>query len=191
MISFEVPVSIELDSKDWDSLFSVSISKIYKRKEFLVEAGKVNQSLFLIQKGAVKKTYTSVDGKESIFEFAYNSDWIFDVNGIAEGQKASKAIQAIKETHAYVLNREQYVQLSKHNITLKLYFDKIFSKSLLKHEKRMKQLLAYSAQDRYKVFQKDYPGLELLVPQNQIAAYLGISPEFLSVLRNKRLSGRD
>ena len=47
-----------------------------------------------------------------------------------------------------------------------------------------------TAAERYLNFQRLYPGLDLRIPQYHIAAYLGISPEFLSKLR-KRLIRED
>ena len=40
-----------------------------------------------------------------------------------------------------------------------------------------------SAAQRYQEFRRQYPGLDLRIPQYHIAAYLGLSGEFLSRLR--------
>jgi len=39
------------------------------------------------------------------------------------------------------------------------------------------------AEKRYLILQKEYPGIELKIPQYHIAAYLGISPTQLSRIR--------
>jgi hypothetical protein len=42
-----------------------------------------------------------------------------------------------------------------------------------------------TAEERYEAFINKYPGLEQRLSQKLIAAYLGITPEFLSMLRKK------
>lgn len=57
---------------------------------------------------------------------------------------------------------------------------------LYKKERRIKQSLSCSVKERYNDFLSDYPKIELRLSQRQIASYLGVSPEFLSSLRNKK-----
>jgi hypothetical protein len=42
-----------------------------------------------------------------------------------------------------------------------------------------------SAEERHNAFLKKYPQFAQRVPLKQIASYLGMTPEFLSVLRKK------
>ena len=45
--------------------------------------------------------------------------------------------------------------------------------------------LSLTAEERYINFQRTYPQFNQRIPQKQIAAYLGITPEFLSMLRGR------
>ena len=47
-------------------------------------------------------------------------------------------------------------------------------------QKRLVSILSKSAEENYLDFRQQYPDLIQRIPQYQIAAYLGISPEFLS-----------
>jgi len=51
--------------------------------------------------------------------------------------------------------------------------------------RRIRQVISVPAEERYKVFIKQYPGIYEQIPLKHIASYLGISPEFLSKIRNK------
>jgi hypothetical protein len=59
--------------------------------------------------------------------------------------------------------------------------------SFIALQHRTMQNISMSAQDRYEQFQKKYPGLERRISQKNIAAYLGITPVFLSVLRREEM----
>jgi CRP-like cAMP-binding protein len=69
-------------------------------------------------------------------------------------------------------------------------FDRIFrvllEKSFIRLQERLLQNISSTADERYQSFLEIYPHLMNRLSQVQIAAYLGITPEFLSRLRNKR-----
>jgi hypothetical protein len=63
--------------------------------------------------------------------------------------------------------------------------------ALLDFQRRLLGGMRKSATQRYAEFRKLYPDLESRIAQYHVAAYLGISPEFLSKLRrrHRRVAG--
>jgi CRP-like cAMP-binding protein len=55
----------------------------------------------------------------------------------------------------------------------------------VREQSRIIQNLSMPAEERYRQFLKKYPQFAERITQKQIASYLGITPEFLSSLRNK------
>jgi len=53
----------------------------------------------------------------------------------------------------------------------------------------MAQLFSSTAEERYQLFLETYPHLFNRLSQVQIAAYLGITPEFLSRIRGRMAKG--
>ena len=49
-------------------------------------------------------------------------------------------------------------------------------------------LMSSSAIERYNHFVKTYPDIIQRVPQKMIASYLGITPEALSKIKNKKIN---
>jgi CRP-like cAMP-binding protein len=62
---------------------------------------------------------------------------------------------------------------------------KIAEYYFLQKEKKELEIALLDAEKRYLILQEEFPGLELKIPQYQIASYLGISPTPLSRVRNK------
>ncbi|MFC4098801.1 Crp/Fnr family transcriptional regulator [Paenibacillus xanthanilyticus] len=60
---------------------------------------------------------------------------------------------------------------------------KLVEQLYIKKELKERQLLLYSAEDRYRMFLKEYPDLNRRIPQYHIASYLGITPVSLSRLK--------
>lgn len=61
----------------------------------------------------------------------------------------------------------------------------LYQNSLAAHHQRLMVNTSGTAKERYFQFRDKYPGLEQRTPQKQIAAYLGITPEYLSMLKKK------
>jgi hypothetical protein len=68
------------------------------------------------------------------------------------------------------------------------YFRILFQKSLVTHQKRIIDTFSLTAEQRYEQFRHRYPHLEQFVPLKYIASYLGITPEFLSKVRRKKVT---
>jgi hypothetical protein len=65
------------------------------------------------------------------------------------------------------------------------YFRIITENGMISSQQRLLDNLSLPATDRYKNFINKYPLFMQRIPQTQIAAYLGITPEFLSKIRSQ------
>ena len=61
----------------------------------------------------------------------------------------------------------------------------MFQNAFVAQQNRINQNLFLSAEERYAEFINRYPHLEKRLTQKQVAAYLGITPVFLSMIRKK------
>ena len=57
--------------------------------------------------------------------------------------------------------------------------------NIIAGNKRLTLLLSSTAEDRYLEFINTYPSLLQRLPLKMIASYIGITPQYLSELRNK------
>ena len=65
------------------------------------------------------------------------------------------------------------------------FFRIIMQNAYTREQLRMIETLSLPAEERYHRFLSKYPQVATQVTQKQIASYLGITPEFLSMLRAK------
>jgi CRP-like cAMP-binding protein len=68
---------------------------------------------------------------------------------------------------------------------LESYFRRLFQKGFAAAQLRLIDMITHSALDRYQQFLRQYPTLSQRIPQRHIAAYLGITPEHLSKIRQQ------
>jgi CRP-like cAMP-binding protein len=76
---------------------------------------------------------------------------------------------------------EVYIRIPK----FERFFRILFQNAIVNQMKRIGQVISVPAEERYKAFIKQYPGIYEQIPLKYIASYLGMSPEFLSKIRNK------
>ncbi|RBW59487.1 Crp/Fnr family transcriptional regulator [Tenacibaculum sp. E3R01] len=176
---------IELSKEEEEFFVSlVSYKKITKKEKLLISGGTCLSKFFVV-KGCIRKYYINTEGKERVFEFGIENQWILDMQSFWKETSSIYTIEAIENTEVFELKRSDIDKLLIKVPKFERYFRLLGNEMLYKKERRIKQSLSCSAKERYNDFLSDYPKIELRLSQRQIASYLGVSPEFLSSLRNK------
>ena len=177
---------IKLDNKEREFLLSLLSQNKFRKKQQLLTPGMLCSSKYFVVKGCLKRSYINTEGKERVFEFCFENQWISDIQSFWKGSQSIFNIEAIEDTEVIELKRTSIETLLSSIPKFERYFRILSNEQIFKQERRIKQALSCSAKERYDDFLKDYPKIELRLPQRQIASYLGVSPEFLSSLRNKK-----
>ena len=94
-------------------------------------------------------------------------------------------IVAIEDSQVFQLSRDHFEKLVNKVPKFERYFRIIFQNAYIREQLRVLQNLSMPAEERYLQFLEKYPKIIPHITQKQIASYLGVSPEFLSVVRKK------
>jgi len=178
--------SIKVDDREIDFFQSLLEKKEFKKKEFLLRSGDVSRYYYFIIEGCLKKYYINNEGKKRIFEFATDQQWVGDQHSLWNLTPSMFNIIALENSETVRISYTNLNTLLDQVPKFERYFRLIDNQAIRKHELRIKQSLACSAEERLFDFREAYPGLELRVAQKEIASFLGVSPEFLSKLRSKK-----
>lgn len=159
--------------------------KKLKRKEMLFEQGAKCEVEAFVLSGSFRIFYIDSKGLEHVLYFAFPDWWIGDIASFYSGEPAALNAQALEESVILTIDPARKEELFKKVPALERLFRVITQKHLTVVQKRL--LLSYSASaaERYQELLKRSPGIEQLVPQHQIASYLGILPESLSRLKKQ------
>jgi CRP-like cAMP-binding protein len=176
---------IQLDKKEADFFISILQVRTLKRKEFLLKPGEISRTENFINKGCLR-TYTVDDnGFEHILMFAIEDWWTGDLNSFLNQSPATYYVEALEDTEVIQYTKEDLDLLFEKVPKFERFYRIALQKSLIGLHQRISQNLSLTAEQRYINFQKKYPQLLERLSQKQIAAYLGITPIFLSMLRRK------
>jgi CRP-like cAMP-binding protein len=176
---------VPFTKEEIQSFYNVSKHSVYRKNEILVERGQSVSPFIFIRKGCLMTYYTDEKDFNHVIQFGLDKWWTGDLNGFMHGEPSIYTIKAMIDTEVWMVNKDDFEQLCQNQPAFEKYFRIIFQNSLVSHQKRIIRNISFSAEEKYLTFVKNYPKLELLIPQKYIASYLGITPEFLSMIRRK------
>jgi CRP-like cAMP-binding protein len=178
--------NVTLTENEIDYFISHLKPRRFKKNQFLVQEQSKCQTDFFIINGLVKEFFTDINGKDFIFRFVKENDWSSDYGSYLTGQNATLNIQALESVETLSIESSDTQKiLSKYPVfekVFRIYFQSSYSSLQL----RLFESISKNAEERYENFLKQYYDISQRIPQHQIAAYLGVSPEFLSKIRQKR-----
>jgi len=176
---------IALNKEERQLVSALFQPRLYRKRQYALQEGDVCTQMLFVIRGCLRMYKIDEQGNTYILQFAAENYWINDLGSFHSETPSALNIDALEDT--------MVLQISHHNL-LKLYteapkFHRIFrvliENAFIGLQKRLLQNISSSAEDRYHSFIESYPHLVNRLPQTQVAAYLGLTPEFLSRLRNK------
>lgn len=178
---------ITLTDEEKDYFISILQPKKLRRRQYLVQAGEPCRYECFINKGCLRQYYIDAKGLERILSFAIEDYWMSDMYGLITGQPALTNIDALEDCELILIDKNAFEELLIRVPKFERFFRIILQRAFVSHQRRIIENISLQADERYCRFVERYPALEQRLPQKQIAAYLGITPESLSRIRRQRL----
>ncbi|SDD25544.1 cAMP-binding domain of CRP or a regulatory subunit of cAMP-dependent protein kinases [Mucilaginibacter pineti] len=164
------------------------IARAFETKEFnegdyLFKGGKVCQSRFFICDGVLRIVVHNEKGNEVTHYFLKENQFCTILNSFNNLVPAHESIQAACKTTILEINRTRLLALYEQLPYLKELIDEITQQALIDKVQIRNAYLGQDSTTRYKLFLMRQADIALRVPLNDIASYLGITPQSLSRIR--------
>ncbi len=156
-----------------------------KKGAYFAKQGRVEKYFGIILDGVVRTFFTSEDGEEHIKSFRIPLSFIGGYSSLIANTNNEINVQAITNCTILKAPYLELIKLYPAHPEVETLSRRITEALFIWKEKREIQFLSLNAEKRYLQFRVEYAGLEFLIPQYYIAAYLGISPTQLSRIRRK------
>ncbi len=176
---------IALNKEERQSVVSYLEEKKIKKKHFFLRENEICKHSAFVVSGCLRSYTIDQSGVEHILQFAPEGWWIADMQSYISEQPGKLTIDALEDSDLLLLSRANQEKLFVKHPKFERFFRIITEKSVAVNHSRLLDYMSISAQERYLGFCKRYPTLLHKLPQKQIAAYIGVTPEFLSKLRGK------
>ncbi len=180
---------VHLTDEEFNICSGYFIRKEFKKHRFFLNEGDVCRYLGFVNSGCLREYTIDNKGNEHIIQFAIADWWVSDLNSFLSGLPATYNIDALQDSEVLLLERSAREELLDNCPKMEKFFRMLLESNYVATNQRVADSLSETAEERYLKFIKTYPKLFELVPQNQIASYLGITPQSLSRIR-KELSRR-
>lgn len=170
---------------DWDALEERLTVQHLKKGQFLVRSGEVCGQVSFVNKGLLRMFYL-VEGKEICTAFVAENNFISEYASFLTHTPSAQNIDALEDSQLINLSFDNMQELYQSHPVFEIFGRKIAERLYLLLSKHKTGLLAHTPEQRYQFIIEEQPHLIQRVPQYMIASFIGITPEHLSRLRNKR-----
>ncbi|MGG9963710.1 Crp/Fnr family transcriptional regulator [Ferruginibacter sp. SUN106] len=176
---------ISLTAEEQQQLIAVLSFKKVKKKQFLYQEGDITKQAVFVIAGCLRSYSIDKNGFEHILQFAPPGWWISDMRSMITQEPGTLYIDAVDDSEIILIQKNDLDKLYAAIPKLERFFRILAENSLATYQHRLIDNLSLSALERYGNFCKRYPSLIENLPQKQVAAYIGVTPEFLSKMLNK------
>lgn len=161
-----------------------------KKRQFIVQPDFVSKHRYFVTKGSFRAYVIGEEGEEHTIQFAIEDWWITDYNSYIFQQPASMFVMALEDSTVLQISYEAEQLLKERNPKFLKFFCILAEGTAAHMARRVITGLTMTAEQRYETFLSKYPLVANRVPQYALASFLGMTTEYLSRLRKKRISSK-
>jgi CRP-like cAMP-binding protein len=162
---------------------------LFLKKQFALQHGDVCQYFDFVVRGCLRLYKVGDDGVYHILQFATENSWISDLASFHKKIKSKFEVDALEDTVVLRISYDDLIDLYIKAPKFDRIFRVLLENHFMQQQERIGQLFSSTAEDRYQAFMENHPHLQSRLSQVQIAAYLGVTPEFLSRIRSRMAKG--
>ena len=179
---------VSFTQQELDIFNSLLVLKKIPKKTIMLHKGEKCTFDGFVVKGCVRKYYIDEKGLEVVLQFAVENSWISDISfSIYETDPSLIFIETLEDSDFLMFSPETKEQLFEKAPKFERAFRILMQRHLAVTQIRLLQNITLTAEQKYDEFLKSYPSIPKRIAQHYIASYLGISPEFLSKIRTRKL----
>lgn len=179
----KVPIFSNLTMEEMIEVSMTTTQREYKKGEAIYSEGEPSENLFVINKGKVKISKLSEDGKEQIIRILYEGDFMGELSLFTQTPFMNNA-EALETTSVCIVNGKKLNELIEKYPSISLKIMKELSSRLEETERLIESIGLGNVEQRVaEILLKmsdDNNVIHLSISKRDLAAHLGMSKETLS-----------
>src|ERR671928_119089 len=181
----ENPSLQRMSGAEWAELEPLLSIADYRKGEALVRQGDEEMKQFFILDGMVKRVVSNPEGREMILRFAAETEMDTSYAAWRLRTPIPYSIVAVTKVRTAELAMPLWVEFIERHPDIKARFEYEVMKLMSEVMAHTITLHLLDAPGRLSRFQRKHPELAGRIPKKELAAYLNLTPETLSRLRQK------
>lgn len=178
---------IDITDRELELFHSYCTSHQLKKKDHLLQHGEICKARYFITKGCFRFYYFNKKGAAQTISFGVENWWISEYDSLLNGTPTRINIQALEDAEFLQLDEafidELFLKLPK----VERLFRIIMEKTYVAAQRRIEYMMDMSGTELYNHFRNSNPEFIQRIPQKYLASYLGFTPEFLSMIRARKV----
>ena len=179
--------NIEFTPDELTLLQSTFRYKEYRKHQYILQQGDVCRYKSFIIRGLTRTYDVDEKGQEHVLLFGAEDWWVVDLYSFLSGKPTSYNIDCLENTEVLQISRQSLDVLYAKIPKLNEYFRLLLQNAFISLSQRMVASLSRPAIERYDEFVAAFPHIEQRISNNQIASFLGVTPQSLSRLRKQSM----
>ncbi|TVZ57657.1 CRP-like cAMP-binding protein [Flavobacteriaceae bacterium MAR_2010_105] len=176
---------IPLNYEEEEAVKALFKERKIRRRHYLLQEGDTCINNCFVVEGCFRMFMVDKNGKEHNLQFSTENWWISDLYSLFKREPSRLYIEALENSIVLYTTIDELLQLFEDYPTFSHIFRILTQNALVSQQQRILQYVSSTAEERYLDFAKKRPELFNRVSNVQIASYLGVTPEFLSIIRKK------
>ena len=170
----------------WAELEPLLMVADYRKGDLLVRQGDEEMEQFFILEGMVKRVVSNPEGREMILRFAAETEMDTSYAAWRLRTPVPYSIVAVTKVRTAELPMPLWVEFLEKNADVKARFEYEVMKLMSEVMAHTITLHLLDAPGRVLRFERKHPELVGRIPKKELAAYLNLTPETLSRLKQRR-----
>ena len=172
-----------------DFVDNEGITLQFESGEHVFRQGDADDRVYVLRRGLLKAYYLSDEGRETIKSFIRPGELIGSLASAYRKEPCSFNLVCLEPSTAIGLDFDTLYAASRTDLRLAAAVIEHLLEFAMKKERREREFLTESAEERYRLLLGQSPDLLDAVRQKDIARYLGITPVALSRIRKRVEAG--
>ena len=179
--------NISISSEIEDKLKEIIVEKNLVKGELILFDNSLKKEHIFVASGCLRSFYKTENLKEHTIQFAVKNWWISDYMTLYTNEKSIVSIESLTNSKVLIISNGKLEEFYKEFPDFEVFQRKNFEKRIAALQRRILNLLALTATEKYNQFVSNYEVFEKVIPNYQIASFLGITPQSLSRIRKERV----
>jgi CRP-like cAMP-binding protein len=180
-IEVKLPISNEILSE----LKARVVERNLVKGEVILSENSAKKIQVFVASGCLRSFYKTENGKDHTLQFAIKNWWISDYTTLFKKENSLLSIESLSHSKVMIIRKDHLEQLYVKYPEFEVIQRKNLENRVTALQKRILGLLTLTAKEKYQQFVEDYAIFEKVIPNYQIASFLGITPESLSRVRKE------
>jgi CRP-like cAMP-binding protein len=177
---------IPLNKEEKELVNKVFHPRLFRKRQYVLQEGDICIQFNFVVRGCLRSYKIDEKGNTYILQFATENNWINDLGSFHNIKPSALNIDALEDTVVLQISLDDLIVLYTEAPKFHRIFRVLVENAFIRLQERLLQNISSTAEERYLSFLELYPHLSNRLSQVQIAAYISVTPEFLSRLRNIR-----